>query len=94
MLFLRHKSKLLSTALSNQKARILIMDKRGCPLDEIDNERLAEQQLRGKQADVEKRLSVIVKQIVDTKSVDNAARLGGKEIVLTRESEREVLMVS
>ncbi|XP_028514619.1 uncharacterized protein LOC110238211 isoform X2 [Exaiptasia diaphana] len=85
-----HKSKLLSTALSNQKARIMIMDKRGCTLDEIDNERLAEQQLRGKQVDVKKRLSIIVKRIVDTKSLNNAARLGGKDdLVLPDKSEME-----
>ncbi|XP_032240180.2 chromosome-associated kinesin KIF4 [Nematostella vectensis] len=78
--------KTLNSALATQRARVLVMEKHDGSPDDLENERLAEQHLFRKQGDVERKLSILMKDIAVLNSAHRSDRVVPSQPVLVQDS--------
>ncbi|XP_078356214.1 uncharacterized protein LOC144641028 [Oculina patagonica] len=67
---LLNKSKMFTSRLADQRARLVVMLRRGDLPEELENEKIVELQLQKKQREVESKLSFVIKKLADLKYTD------------------------
>lgn len=67
---LLNRSKMFTSRLTDQRARLVVMVKQGAVPEELENEKIVELQLQKKQREVENKLSLVIKKLADMKYTD------------------------